>query len=209
MRYGKYIALAVLVTGCCLVATGKNKRKVLLPADVVQAQTAVVLVDPDAGVPVDAPYGNTTAREDVEKALMKWGRFRLVMNASDADLVFVVRKGTGKNVEPTIGGIPQNNRPVIFEPTDSGGRLGGSRGTPPGSGPISSNPAPQVEVGAAEDTFAVYRGSAGNQERDALAGPAVWRYIAKDGLRSPSVPAVDQFKKVLLEAEKQLQDQQP
>ena len=41
MRYGKYIALAVLVMGC-LIAAGKNKKKVLLPADVVQAQTAVV-----------------------------------------------------------------------------------------------------------------------------------------------------------------------
>ena len=208
MRYAKYVAVMVLMT-CCLIAAGKNKKKVLLPADVVQAQTAAVMVDPDAGVQVDSPYANTTARDDVEKALMNWGRFRLVINASDADIVFVVRKGTGKVAEPTIGGIPQNNRPVIFEPSDSGGRVGGSRGTPPGGDPASSIPTPQIEVGAGEDTFAVYRGSAGNQERDALSTPAVWRYIAKDGLRSPSVPAVDQFKKVLLEAEKQLQNQQP
>jgi len=208
MRGTKYIALAVLTMGC-LIADGKNKKKVLLPADIVQAQTAFVMVDPDAGAQVDAPLANTTARDDVEKALMNWGRFRLVMNASDADIVFVVHKGSGKMVEPTIGGIPQNNRPVIFEPSDSGGRVGGSRGTPPGGGPVSADPSPQIEVGAAEDTFAVYRGSAGNTERDALAAPSVWRYVAKDGLRSPSVPAVSEFKKVLLEAEKQLQNQQP
>src|SRR5579859_3359961 len=129
MRGTKYIALAVL-TMACLIAGGKNKKKVLLPADIVQAQTAFVMVDPDAGAQVDAPLANTTARDDVEKALMNWGRFRLVMNASDADIVFVVHKGSGKMVEPTIGGIPQNNRPVIFEPSDSGGRVGGSRGTP-------------------------------------------------------------------------------
>lgn len=209
MRFAKYVALAVLVLGC-MAADGKNKKKVLLPADVVQAQTAIVLVDPDAGVPVDAPYGNTKARQDVETALMKWGRFRLVMEASSADLVFVVHKGTGKVVEPTIGGIPQNNRPVVFDPTDSGGRVGGSRGTPPGGGgPIGSNPTQQVEVGAAEDTLAVYRGVVAGNHQDPLTAPAVWRYSAKDALRSPSVEAVSEFKKVLLEAEKQLQNQQP
>ena len=168
------------------------------------------MVDPDAGVQVDAPYGNTTAREDVEKALMKWGRFRLVMDASDADLVFVVRKGTGKNVEPTIGGIPQNNRPVIFEPTDSGGRVGGSRGTPPGGGADRfescaagrGRSCARTRLRSIAEVPAIRRGMRWRLQ-------SVWRYIAKDGLRSPSVPAVDEFKKVLLEAEKQLQNQQP
>jgi hypothetical protein len=209
MRYAKYVVLAPLVLGC-MMADGKNKKKVLLPADVVQAETAIVLVDPDAGVQVDSPYGDTKAREDVETALMNWGRFRLVMEASSADLVFVVHKGTGKVSEPTIGGIPQNNRPVIFDPTDSGGRVGGSRGTPPGGGgPIGANPTPQVEVGAPDDMLSVYRGVVAGNHQDPLAAPAVWRYTAKDALRSPAVPAVDQFKKVLLEAEKQLQNQQP
>lgn len=208
MRLAKYVVLGVLVTGC-MIAAAKNKKKVLLPADVVQAQTAIVLVDPDTGVPVDSPYGNTRAREDVERALMKWGRFRLVMEPSSADLVFVVRKGTGKAVEPTIGGIPQNDRPVIFQPTDSGGRVGGSRGTPPGGGggPTGSNPTQQVEVGAAEDTLTVYRGVVAANGQDPLAAPSVWRYTAKDALRGPSVEAVSEFKKVLLEAEKQLQNQ--
>jgi hypothetical protein len=47
--------------------------------------------------------------------------------------------------------------------------------------------------------FAVYRGKSDN----ALNAPAVWRYNEKDGLRSPGVPAVDAFRKVLVEAEKQ------
>jgi hypothetical protein len=32
---------------------------------------------------------------------------------------------------------------------------------------------------------------------------AVWRYTAKDGLRSHDVPAVDEFKKAITQAEKE------
>jgi hypothetical protein len=61
-------------------------------------------------------------------------------------------------------------------------------------------PHPQAEVGAALDMFAVYRGG-----RDApLDYSAVWRYTAKNALRSPDVPAVEEFKKVIAEAEKEL-----
>jgi hypothetical protein len=47
--------------------------------------------------------------------------------------------------------------------------------------------------------FVVYRG----KRDDALDSPAVWRYSAKDALRSPGVPAVDAFRKLIAEAEKQ------
>jgi hypothetical protein len=56
-----------------------------------------------------------------------------------------------------------------------------------------------VEAGEREDTFKVFRGQRG----DALNWPAVWRYSAKDALRSPGVPAVDAFRKVIAEVEKQ------
>ena len=36
------------------------------------------------------------------------------MEASTADLVISVRKGNGKIAQPTIGGVPTNDRPVIF-----------------------------------------------------------------------------------------------
>ena len=63
--------------------------------------------------------------------------------------------------------------------------------------PQSSHP--QVEVGPAQDMFVVYRGKRDN----ALDYPAVWRYIAKDALRSPDVPAVDEFRKLIAKSEKQ------
>jgi hypothetical protein len=202
MRPPRVLAIFLLLLSG-MFAAGKGKKKIILPGDVLQARTVLVVIDPDAGIAVDTPNANLTARDDVEKALMKWGRFEMATDVSTADLVFTVRKGSGKMVEPTIGGIPQNNRPVIFQLTDSGVRVGGRQGTPPMAGDPtntqSTEPGPQVEVGGAQDTLAVYRG----KREDPLDSPSVWRYSAKDALKSPSVPAVEELKKVIAEAEKQ------
>ena len=204
MRWQRALAGSLVFVMCCAVAAGKDKKKkILLPADVLQAKTVLVVIDPDAGVQPDAPNANRMAQEDVEKALMKWGRFEIVPNVATADLVIEVRKGNGKIAQPTIGGMPTNSRPVVLEPTDSGGRA--SAGTIPplgGNSPAGAqrpDPTPQVEVGAADDVFAVYRG----KRENALDAPAVWRYTAQDALRSPGVPAVDAFRKLIAEAEKQ------
>ena len=196
------VVVSLLFLGC-LVAAGKDKKKIILPADVLQAQTVLVVIDPDAGEPVDAPMANRTARDDVERALRNWGRFRLAMDVSDADLVISVRKGSGRTVEPTIGGIPDNNRPVILQPSGPGPRIGGQSGNPPTPGdptsPQARTPHPQVEGGQPEDAFLVFRG-----KRDhPLESSPVWRYMANDGLRSPGVPAVNEFRKAIVEAEKQ------
>lgn len=188
---------------CCVVAAGKDKKKPVLPDVVLQARTVLVIIDPLAGTAVDAPLANQTAENDVEQALTKWGRFELVNDLSLADLVISVRKGNGKIAQPTIGGIPQNNRPVIFQPNESGGRVGVSHGTPPmTTDPNSSqypNPGPQIESGPTQDMFAVFLGKRDNPTDS----PALWRDEAKDALRSPGVPAVDEFKKAITEAEKQ------
>jgi hypothetical protein len=202
MRYQKSLSLSMLLV-CCLVAAGKDKKKVILPADVLQARSVLVVVDPDAGLAIDAPMANRTAQEDVEKALRNWGRFNMAPDASTADLIISIRKGNGKLAQPTVGGIPTNNRPIILEPTDSGIGMGGHTGNPSQIGdPTNSQPGiphPQAEVGPAEDMFVVYRG----KRDDALESPAVWRYSAKDALRSPGVPAVEAFRKLITEAEKQ------
>lgn len=189
--------------GCSVFAPGKEKKQPPMPALVLRAETVYVEIDPDAGVAPDAPLANSTARDDVEKALANWGRFRFANNISTADLVITVRRSNGKIVQGTIGGIPTNNRQVVFQPSDSGVRIGGSHGNPPGESDPSStetpNPTPQVEVGQPQDTFAVYSGGDGN----VTDSPPLWRYATKDALRSPTVPAVDEFKKAITEAEKQ------
>ena len=202
MRHRRRFLISLFLV-CCIPALARDKKRVLLPDDVLEAWTVLVVVDPQAGLAIDAPVANRTAQEDVEKALMKWGRFNLASDVSTADLVISVRKGNGKLAQPTIGGVPINNRPIILEPTDSGIGMGGHTGIPPQAGdPTNSQPQtprPQVEVGETQDTFVVYRGRRDN----ALDSPAVWRYRAKDALRSPDVPAVDAFRKLILQAEKQ------
>jgi hypothetical protein len=202
MRHRRSLALSVLLV-CCLVAAGKDKKKVLLPADVLEAKTVLVVVDSDAGVALEAPMANRTAQEDVEKALMNWGRFTIAPDASTADLIISVRKGNEKIAQQTVGGVPINNRPVIFEPTDSGVGMGGHTGNPSQMGdptnPQPRTPSPQEEVGQTQDMFVVYRG----KRSDALNSPAVWRYSGRDGLRSPGVPAVEAFRKLIADAEKQ------
>src|SRR5579859_6237964 len=61
-----------------LSATAKDKKPII-PEDILRAQTVRVMVDPDAGEPLEQPQANATARDNVEKALSEWGRFRLVM----------------------------------------------------------------------------------------------------------------------------------
>jgi hypothetical protein len=199
MLHRRSLAISVLLL-FCLVATAKDKKKALLPADVLQAHTVLVVVDPSAGTDLQNPNANRTAQEDVEKALMEWGRFSLALDARTADLIITVRKGSGKIAQPTLGGIPNNNRPVVLEPTDSGGRIA----VRPGVGD-PSDPQPQVEVGQSQDMFVVYRCTTKDDENWApLDAPPVWRYAAKDALQSPGVPAVEVFRKVVADSEKQL-----
>ena len=181
-----------------------DKKKISLPSDILQARTVLVLVDPDAGISMTDPRANRTAQEDVEKALLHWGRFTPVMEAQTADLVITVRKSNGKTVNPTVGGIPPNDRPVILEGDNSVIRIGGQKGHPadtteePRVGE-NTGPAPRTEVGQVEDVFEVYRGGVGSS----LDSAPLWRYMAKGALRSPNVPAVEAFRKAVEEAEKQ------
>jgi hypothetical protein len=194
--------LLVLVLLFTSLAIAGDKRKNLLPAYILKARTVLVLIDPAAGTSTTSPLANKTAQEDVEKALMKWGRLTPSLDAQTADLVITVRKGTGKIVQPTIGGMPTNDRPVIVQPTDGGIRIGMQQGRPTDAtqtAPQDTKPYPKTEVGPSEDMFVVYEGHVdGPLDR----APA-WRYITKDALHSPNVPAVAEFRRIIEEAEKQ------
>ena len=209
IRSSTLIAIAFAVSHLAMIASmvaGKEK-KLVLPASVLNARTVLVLIDPNAGTSLSDPLANKKAQEDVEKALAKWGRLQLVMDESTADLIISVRTGNGKAVQPTMGGVNTNDRPVIVQPTDSGIRLGGKRGQAPGDTqqpPQETSPHPQVEMGPTEDTFAVYEGKI----RDPFDRSPVWRLVAKKVLKSPDVPAVAEFRKAMDAAEKQQKAQQ-
>jgi hypothetical protein len=211
MGVRKLLAVSAVVLFSSL-AFAKDKKKTVLPADVLRASTVFVMVDPSAGLDVTDPNANRIARANVQKALEQWGRFSLVQDAFSADLIMVVRKGNGKLAAPTIGGTPVNGAPPVDGSTTStpgqtttraGVRWGSLPNDPSSAGVGPSHPEPQVEGGPPQDLFTVYRGSPDPNVRP-LDNPSVWRYSGKDALESPDVPAVEAFRKLVAESEKQL-----
>jgi len=203
MPYRRSLTLSVLLLSC-LFATAKDKKKVGLPMDILQAHTAWVIVDPQAGVDVHDPLANRHALDAVNAALARWGRLTPVTDPSQADLIIVIRRGTGKVADETIGGTPMNAPPVVIgQRTPDGGFNASGRTGPPIE--RQNDPHPQMEVTDPDDTFAVYRGHPTyNQDPtkdNPLEYPPVWRYTAKNALESPSVPAVDRFRKAIAESE--------
>ncbi len=196
-------AIVVFAVGILLSVSGfaKDKKKNILPAYVLTARTVTVIIDPTAGISVEDPRANEIAQQDVEAAVLNWGRFTPVMNGQGADLIIVVRKGHGRLVEPTIGNPRQNDQAGSIVPFDNGASIGAQQGRPggqqnPGAG--ENVPHPQTEIGSTDDSFVVYRGDVS----DPLNSVPAWRYVASDALQSPSVPAVDRFRKAIADAEK-------
>ena len=191
--------LTTLIAVCLLATMGfaKDKKKATLPTYVLRAQTVAVIIDPTAGFTIDDPRANEVARQDVESALLSWGRYNPILQTNDADLIVVVRKGNGRMVNDTIHDPRQNNRQGSVIPADNGASISGQHGTP-GPPQPSPEPTPQMDIGQTEDSFVVYEGGG---DRPLDRAPA-WRYIAKDGLMPHSVPAVDAFRKAVADAEK-------
>jgi hypothetical protein len=203
MKMGLAASLLAILT---VPTTGiaKEKTKTTLPAYVLAARTVAVVIDPDAGVSLEDPNANQVAQKDVETALLGCGRFEPVLSVKMADLIIVVRKGTGKVASPTVHEPRQDSRPGDVTSVDNGISVGVQHGPRPGlsGAPLGTQPDegphPQAEVGNSQDSFTVYEG----QVENPLDRPAAWRYIAKDGLHPHNVPAVDEFRKAVQEAVK-------
>jgi hypothetical protein len=183
-------------------AAAKDKKQVL-PGYVLKAETVEVVIQPGAGEPAADPTANRTARENVEKALSQWGRFRLVTSADVADLVIAVRKGHAGG--PTIANSPTDNPPVTIETGGGNTRVGVQQGQPADlSYPLPGEPRgtrPGGDTGTAEDSFEVYQGRVDYP----LDRAPFWRYRGKNALNGPEVEAVEQFHKAIIESEKQQQ----
>ena len=91
MKYRPYL-LMVLVVAVAAAGIAKKKEKKVLPETVVRAQTAVVVIQDGAREPMSDPNANLKAQKEVEKAIMKWGRYRLAVDVETADLVIAVQK---------------------------------------------------------------------------------------------------------------------
>jgi hypothetical protein len=214
--------LCTFVTLGLLVAVpvlAKSKDKTL-PPYILQAHTVAVVIDPNAGIDPEDPRANQVAQKDVETALLNWGRFQTVISPADADMIIVIRKGHRRLVDATITDPRQNDRAGVINPTDNGIGVGAQRGSQPnlggsdgvrypqgqypggqstpGQSPQPQTPTPQLEVGGGDDWFMVYEGKVAKP----LNGAPGWRYMAADGLRSHSVPAVEEFRKAVAAGDK-------
>jgi hypothetical protein len=196
---------SALFAVCLLVTLGFAKdKKNALPAYVLSAKTVAVIIDRSAGLSIDDPRANQDAQKDVEAALLSWGRFEPVLSTQTADLIIVLRRGSGRMMNETMPGPGQNDRTGVITPTGNGGSMGGQRGPQPGMqggpgmGPGQQSPNPQTEIGQADDSFVVYKGD----DEKPLDAPPAWRYVAMDGLSPHSVPAVAAFRKAVENAEK-------
>jgi hypothetical protein len=198
-RASTLFALSLLVS----VGFAKDKKSTL-PAYVLSAKTVAVIIDPTAGISIDNPRANQDAQKDVEAALLNWGRFEPVLSTQTADLIIVVRRGNGRMTNETIPDPRQNNRAGAINPNDNGVAAAGQHGPQPGLSDDSAIGSgqqglhPQMELGQADDSFAVYKGG----EEKPLDTPPACRYVATDGLSPHLVPAVGAFKKAVENAEK-------
>lgn len=197
MRRG-FLAIALLFL-LCMTAAAKDKKKFVLPPDVFGAKTVLVMVDPEARIDPNDPSGNILAKENVEKALVRWGRFTPVDKGVPADLVIVVHKGHMRMGEPSAAGAPGNASAL--------GTMGSPGPAVPSAGRTGNFPndattqssQPQLDSGPTEDTFVVYRGAGSNP----LSSPPVWRFSRTNALDPPGVVAVEAFQKLVAESEKQ------
>src|ERR1700709_720717 len=108
LRHISATLAATLALTSIALAGGKSKDNPNFPAYILNAHTVTVLVDPTAGISIDDPRANQVAQQDVETALLKWGRFMPVISTEQADLIIVIRKGSGKLANATISDPRQN-----------------------------------------------------------------------------------------------------
>ena|SRR5215469_6721967 len=191
-------------------ATANDKPKAKLPEQVVYARTVLVVIPADALAPPDNPRANETARDNVERTLGQWGRFQLVKDGQQADLVVAVRIGN-KIGEPNVKAGSIGVSPGVVESSD--GRIRGGVQSHPGppledpnkERPPSTGPRIIDKPGPPPDVFEVYLGSV----KYPLDSPPVWRYVATQCLRAPKVTAVEQFRKAIAKSEKAQQKKTP
>lgn len=144
------------------------KDKVIMPEAIAHATYVMVTTyDGDVFSP-DLRPDDRQAVADVQKALEKWGRYTLVYSAHEAELILVVRTGHAVEIR---GGL--------------------QRGTTvgPGGAPGSAGQVIGAEVGDPQDTLEAFISPA-----DIKTSTPLWRSRAVDGLKSPEMPLMKEFR---------------
>lgn len=119
----------------------------------------------------DVSPDDRRAAQNVQDAIQKWGRYKLVYNRGDADLILVVRTGRLAEVKGgvQVGTTTQRQGDATYRSHGSAESIGG-------------------EVGDPQDTLEVYMASRG------INGPPLWRGRAQGGLKAPEMQLVKEFR---------------
>lgn len=153
----------LLIFALALKAEDKN------PIQAVVKNATYVMVTTYSGdiFSPDVSPDDRRAAQNVQDAIQKWGRYKLVYNRADADLILVVRTGRLAEVK---GGVQVGTQRVGDTTSRShGSAIGG-------------------EVGDPQDTLEVYVASRG------INGPPLWRGCAPGGLKAPEMQLVKEFR---------------
>lgn len=206
----------LLVLSLAAGAKDKKDKKSQMPELILRAQTVRVVIDPYVGEPLDQPQANAIARDNVERALTEWGRYQIVMDGAESDLVVAIHTGDDRISRPTMKGGPIDQRAGVGQETPSTIRIGGQQGQPPPyndpmdpNNPQNRGPARvDNEIGPRTDSFMVYQGRSWGE--NSLDSPALWRYEVKHCLdATPHVKAVEEFRKAIADAEKPKDPKKP
>ncbi|HZL50681.1 MAG TPA: hypothetical protein VFC37_07000 [Terracidiphilus sp.] len=122
---------------------------------------------------------------DVKDALKKWGRYTLIYDRENADLVFVVRKG--RLTSARAGGDMNDDQDPM-----GGGPMGGQQGGGRGPGQQRTR-GPELGVGGEigpEDDLLEVRQTTPNGK---LSGP-IWTHTFANGLNAPRLILFTQLK---------------
>ena len=105
MKAAKIVALAVVLVVSPIYAADKYPP---LPASVIAAKTVFI----------DNQTGYTQITDKAYEALSKWGRFKIVKDAKDADLVLRFTADTEGRPTPPGNNIDQSPTPIVFSVRD-------------------------------------------------------------------------------------------
>ena len=186
MNSFKRIAVVLLCGSSLLFAQHKKKQPAVSAIFQNARYVYVQAMDGDLTNPRLFPE-DRQAISDVENVIRDWNRYALAINPSQADLIFVVRKGRLASLQGhgTISAGPHPMPPM--QPRSQ------SPSQDPSQSQTQNQDANEIggraEVGPASDLLRVY--STNSQGR--RIGP-IWTGEQEDGLGAPDVPLLQQLR---------------
>lgn len=186
MRWFLLVALVLSIV-VSLSAQKKKEQKRELPDQVLAAQYVYVTGWHGDLYDVRTPPEERTAIMRVQTAVRDWGRYHLVFNRSEADMMLVVkpghlglvRGGVGVGGPPDIAvGAPQPN-----------GRASGSIGTGVGYGGEGGSPGDYLMV-------SMY------PNENPVDATYIWKRSESNGFEGRKIPLLEDFKKAVADSDK-------